>query len=553
MRKNSNWNNNRRTKWYWYSLIMLLFVSENIGVILSGKVKSLCYNLYNIFYKFFANKIDMGYGSIAKISYIFLIVVTMLIIFLINYIISNIDLENSWKPQIIYGFIYKKECICDIIIGMILEISALYSILELRSNGAIFNSISILYFFIMIIGSIGYWHSIMPITEYKKRVEKIVEPNQFSECIWYGLTNSDYRISSLMALPRKNKQEIIIIDKLDIEMLREKKIIQMQMFSKCAIIIDGNFDISSDFLNEINKLIVIPYLIINIFYIKGSLEKDQINCLESYYRPIREIQLKELNYERLDDRVNILYELEYCERFSIVYKGNPLNSVLERRLREECLNICNGPILYIKFLKICMLNLEIAPALYALFDCIDLQYRLVMAFVFPKDREWYRHNGRNIGNVSMMGKIIESSTEFFDKKIIFLRDNIFHDQEIVLLNKYLPNYHPPSKYTYKEIYHLSAKLRNAIRGHGTFDVFDMNQLYILIFKLVLLTSCMLGTNSISLMVQQNTVWGKYKNTAEYNLDPFVKCNREGDIIIFNNWVKGKIEYINFLNGKTSLD
>lgn len=553
MRKNRNWNNNRRTEWYWYSLIILLFVSENIGVILSGKVKLFCYNLYNIFYRFFINKIDIGHDSVAKISYILLIVVTMLIIFLINYIISNIDLKNSWKPNIIYGFIYKKECICDIIIGVILEIGALYSILELRSNGAVFNRIFMLYFFIMLIGSIGYWHSIMPISEYKKKVEKIVDPSQFSECIWYGLTNSDYRISSLTALPRKSKREIIIIDKLDIEMLREKKIIQMQMFSKCVIIIDGNFDISSDFLNEINKLIVIPYLIIDIFYIKGSLEKDQINCLESYYRPVREIKLKELNCERLDDRVNILYELEYCERFSIVYKGNPLNFVLERRLRKECLNICNGPILYIKFLKTCMLNLEIAPAIYALFDCIDLQYRLVVAFIFPKDREWYKRNGRNIGNVSMMGKIIERSTNFFDEKIAFLQKDIFNKQEIILLNKYLPNYYLPPKYTYKEIYHLSAKLRNAIRGHGTFDVFDMNQLYILIFKLVLLTSCILDTNSISLIVQQNTVLGKYKNTTEYNLAPFIKCNKEGEIIIFNNWVKGKIEYINFLNGKTSLD
>lgn len=60
-------------------------------------------------------------------------------------------------------------------------------------------------------------------------------------------------------------------------------------------------------------------------------------------------------------------------------------------------------------LRLILNDLEILPGIYAVFDFIDLQYRMVIAYEYGSDEKWMKGHGKVIGNIMAMGKKLEES------------------------------------------------------------------------------------------------------------------------------------------------
>ena len=258
-------------------------------------------------------------------------------------------------------------------------------------------------------------------------------------------------------------------------------------------------------------------------------------------------------------------------------KEHPRRFLNNSILLKTYSGIGNGPQICLDFLKTIMNSLEILPSIYALFDYIDLQYRIQIAFTLEPDCQkqytWMRNKGRIIGNINIMANIIEESVikkriEYNDNELSVQNffDCIIEEKDLELIKKYLPNYERNDCRPIQDtIIYLTTSLRNVLRGHGTFEKEDAYNLYIMIFKLALLNIYLVGTNETVITIDNNPVWmsqdymyygvlGSTKFTSSKLLSPFLVASANENILVFNNWNKEglteleQIEYINYLEG-----
>ena len=295
------------------------------------------------------------------------------------------------------------------------------------------------------------------------------------------------------------------------------------------------------------------------------------------------------NLEKQKNVTVVMYpEIMRCNRLdiemivdSMKYKNpnikeHPCRFLNNSILLETYSGIGNGPQICLDFMKTIMNSLEILPSIYALFDYIDLQYRIQIAFTLDPDQKqytWMRNKGRTIGNINIMANIIEESVikrriKYNDNELSVqdLFDCIIEEKDLELIKKYLPNYERDDcKPIQDTIIYLTTSLRNVLRGHGTFEKEDAYNLYIMIFKFALLNIYLVGTNETVLTIDNNPVWmsqdymyygvlGSTKFISSKLLSPFLVADDKENILVFNNWNKEgtteleQIEYINYLEG-----
>lgn len=147
-----------------------------------------------------------------------------------------------------------------------------------------------------------------------------------------------------------------------------------------------------------------------------------------------------------------------------------------------------------------------------------------------------------------------------------LFDEIIVEKDLELIRKYLTNYKKDlTRPIWETIIYLTYSLRNVPRGHGTFDKVDAYGLYNLVFKITILNMYILNSTNIQLEVSNDIlnvndkyyyVYRGFKRETKRNLSPFLISNENGNILVFNNWNKSKIddsivnlEYINYLDGR----
>lgn len=259
-------------------------------------------------------------------------------------------------------------------------------------------------------------------------------------------------------------------------------------------------------------------------------------------------------------------------------KKHPLRFSDNEIYKKTYIESGKSPMLCVSFLKMITSTLDVLPAIYALFDFIDLQYRLSIARIidtqYSKQISWMKDKSRIIGNIGIMSRIIEKdvlvpNSAMQSKSLSYqeLFGEIITDQDMVLIKKYLSNYKKDlTKPIWATIIYLTYSLRNVLRGHGTFDKTDAHDLYNLVYKLAILNVYVLDSNEIHLEVSENVlaknnettyycVYGQYKDGNKKIMSPFLASMGDENILVFNNWnksnlIKGKgsIEYINYLDG-----
>ncbi len=108
-----------------------------------------------------------------------------------------------------------------------------------------------------------------------------------------------------------------------------------------------------------------------------------------------------------------------------------------------------------------------------------------------------------IGRLQIMENILGSYLNERRKEIKLTVQDIFENiitkSEITIIKKYIQNYKCDFKYDFVEtINYLTRRLRNILRGHGNFEIIDLNILYELVFKLAVMY--ILQTDNIHILI-----------------------------------------------------
>lgn len=550
-------NNKRRSTMYWVSLVLLLGNGFNIAVMLGNDVIAHLVNTLYYFFKVIIPFSDIYFSQtqILLILMVLLIVMNVGIIMLLNIIIEKIEFKCQINNKLL-RFIYRPEFIMDGILGVILSglsINGFHSIASLNRNISIQ---TVFYFGILIVGIGCYWYSIFPFFLYKKSLEAVVKMDKDIMDVWYLISNSKTIVSSFEQLPIKNNRFILMVDKIDIDDINKMRNdhINVENFSKCVAYFDFKEENDSRWWESLKTVLHIPHMQVVVFYHGkenlGKMLEEQIRKFK-----LRTVKLIPLNEPIHEDIFAICKSLRTYDFLEKNYKGNPIDDFQDSRLQSHYNNLWKGPQISFDFLLLCMNTLEIMPAIYALFDFMDLQYRICLAFISSKEDQWYASISKKIGNINEMATILEGENIFFDMTAYFEKMVVFHDVDIELIKKYLPNYKIKESYCYTDIIYISKQLRNVLRGHGSFDKNHAIPLYKLIFRLALMTSFILKMNdkNIEITHEQQSIEGFYKicgtmKNIKKELSPFLLGTTNNTILVFNNWQHGELEYINYLDG-----
>lgn len=572
MNEIKNWNNIRRDREYWIAIFLLLGVALNITVWFSlykiPIMSQIRYLLFDFYSGFFPSILPLD------IEYMFLTLLTLdiIVMFLIGVLnnlcgcLSNIRcFEKKGK----FSYLSNSIVIFDVVVGISVEAFAFIGLIEMTSS---FNITSIglwTYILMFIVGSYLYWeHTIMLKLVFK--VEKLIKNGEkYENTIWYSISNCPERISTFSRVPWKESKKIVILDKIDL--MRFENILE-ENFYYYLIVVDCQYELKKSVVESIKKITLLPHVRILALFIGEAKQYEELEILLSGKKNISILKSFKIKYW---ERVDIEKNLENFMENHQISEKYPLRFIDNEIIKSVYCNIGKGSNLCLDFIKIIIDELDILPAIYALFDFIDLQYRLVISCTleidFLKKIEWMKRKTAIIGNIGKMEMIIEKKMgkNNHDKTKLTLDvlfDEIFTDNDKSLIGKYLPNYkkdfEKPVEYA---IVYLTTSLRNTLRGHGAFDRTDAKGLYTLIFKLAMLNCYTLDSNEICLEQGNNIIWkssehmyygiiGSYKNTLEKDMSPFLVSTERGDILVFNNWLKesNEIEYINYLDGTLAL-
>lgn len=573
MNKVISWNNKRHCITYWLSIVMMLIVELNIKnwLILDdrpilGRILDNIYEFYSQIIPSFAKK-GVDYIMLTSIT---ICIIILVFIVLINHFVGFFPDLKILKKNYKYSYLLRTVVIEDIITGIGLEIGAIKGLYVMCAPFIFGPLVILLYAIIFLYGSYLYWKSTVMIKEIYELSKKMKYEKKHDRNWWYSVCNWEERVSTFYRVPWKGKIDCFILDKEDI--LRCDKISE-KCFYYYLFIIDCNLAYNEQFCAEIDEILSMPHAnILAIVFGKSYEYLDLINELESQ-RNVRIVRCSaQVNSASLD--IESIINNSYCYNDKV--KIHPCSFISDDILMDTYLKIGGEPKICSDFLKIIMNDLDTIPAIYALFDFIDLQYRIQIACRLEGDFEtqcrWMRKKGKIIGRINAMAKIIGDKVMVrtianYSKTLStqYLFEEIISDEDMKLIGKYLPDYRKDYIRPMQDIIvYLTAILRNAIRGHGTFEREDAMNLYAIVFKLALLNIYLLNGNNVILKNSDKRIWeeqGYYyyvKSESLKFVSPFLISDEDDNLLFFNNWNKGgkmkneQIEYINYLNGKLVL-
>ena len=575
MEREISWNNRRHPAIYWISVLMLLFVAQNIQWLISLGKSSLFRTIRDLLFKWQESFLPLFSNGTGRVEYVLLTLCTfhlliIILIWLANHLCGFLPNTQISESPHIYSYLFKTVVIEDIAIGIVLEIYAISGLFNLQKS---FRNTSIaiwLYIVIFLCGSYMYWRSTL-ILRIIYSVSKLFRSDRdYERDTWYCVSNCKERISSFSRAPWSGNINCFFVDANDIT-LREG--IMEEGFFYYLLIINCNAKNTDQFEKKILKIASMPHT--NILALVFG-ESDEYSDLVSNLKKQKNVQINK--YPACDhiERMNIeclVNNIDYCNKKT---KAHPFRFLNQKILIEEYLKIGVGASLSFDLMTKIMNELGLFPSIYALFDYVDLQYRIKIASIldssYKGQYDWMRNHWKIIGRINLMANkvenkvikpTIENYTNVLSTQEIF--EKIFSDIDIFIIRKYLPNYE--KKYeepVQNTIVHLTALLRNSLRAHGSFEKKDSLNIYTLVFKLALLNNYILGANDILLSIDNQLVWdnlgGKYycvsarkMNKESQRLSPFFIADEEDNVLVFNNWNKecgcGLIEYINYLDGK----
>lgn len=580
MKKYLSWNNRRRNAKYWFSIELLLFLATNISWYLDLD-NSLIHKIGYILEDMFESLIVFGDTrsmSLMCVCATFMLFLTG-IIMLVNHLVGMIPDIGPLKICGLWQVMSKSTVWGDIALGIILEAMAIHGFLEAYKGLNPSSLITWFYAIFFFEGSYSYWMSVFPVIQYRKVKGALLKGKDYQSTVWFGISNADIRISTFDRAPRKGRISEIIIDQQDLDILSGLSdcMPDKTQFLYYLICIDCNKVLCHTFRQQVMSAINIPHArtLVCCF---GSPDYDA--DLQVFLRDVTgyiNVQVKHCSS-------SITRELD-MERYigSIAFKQYesdkiPTCFVPDEQLKTTYLGVADGPGICLDFLKMITNKLETLPAIYALFDYVDLLYRISIAYAIEPDYRWIKKHWRVVGNVTVMATIVESkvlSSNLSAGKIKIGANatihNVFSDSEQALIRKYLPNYQEDrSRPIYDTVVYLTASLRNVLRGHGYFDTKDADDLYRLVFKLALMNMHILAINEVHLATVEQVVWvdgslkyyavvGGNQSEQAKKLSPFLVASENGNILAFNNRHKAKgqhdgeqLEYINYLDGTVVL-
>ena len=553
-----NYNNARRSKSYWISIMLLGLCLIDMEWIIGG---------YGIIHKVLIDSIvDFIFSFIPFVpleQYVYTLIyfmgvfIVFLIVILTNYITANNVHDNS-KERIKNNFWFLKELLADYTIGVILTSGALYGTHKAILVSNDLSAISILYTFLLLIGTYYYWINVIPLSKYNKFRQLLQVDSITYEDMYYSISNAKYTMSSFSTFLWKGKMLNKIVDRNDLTALGIT--VGEEKFTYFIILIDPDIEPSLEFLLNIEKVIQIPHAKINILIMgQSNIPENWKPIIDRYLNIINvRVHYNEMKKLIMSDCIDFDINAAYGKVWS---KRNPLNYINNSLMISAYLNSVNSPDLCKKLLSIIIHKLEYLPAIYALFDYIDLQYRLIIAIsidtneILETGKNWMESNYRFIGNIGEMSEMIKKN--IFDSKEpniskILNINALLTAEEFEIIHRYLPNYKIKTNEITTNTIYLTKELRNVLRGHGSFKLINLEHLYELIFKIALLNNIILETNNIVIEPSKNndkTACGSVRESKTKNLFPFLCYNQEHTLLVFNNYYKSGIEYINYLEGK----
>lgn len=576
MNEIKNWNNARRSGSYWVSIFFLTGVFMNICVWFSmyeisviSILRDMFYNIYSHFFPKTANE-DIGYIGLTLLTWYFVVVLLMSVW---NNICGRFLHVRCFESAGVFSYLLNSVVISDVILGIIMEGFAIRGLIVLRGTFRITSIGMWIYILMFLAGSYLYWEDIIILPSILHLKEIMSKKEIYEDTVWYCVSNCHERISTFSKVPWKGKAKVFIVDKVD---LVRYKNISKENFCYYLIVIDGRYQLDNDVREDIMDIVLLPHAkVLTLFLGMSKQHKD----LEGFLRGQRNVTVSKLPQIRC---IGSIYTEEIMESFMFeheILKKSPLGFTEHEIFKTTYLGMRQGSKLCTDFMKIIINDIDILPSIYALFDFIDLQYRLAIGLLqnsdFKRQISWMKKRGRIIGNIGIMKKIVTKIIIQGNYERIGMHltvDILFHEilaeSEIHLIRKYLPNYKKDYAESFENtVVYLTTSLRNILRGHGTFYKEDAPVLYSLIFKLAMLNCYILDANEIHLERDRNIIWknsennyyfvaGKYKDNVEKHIGPFLVSAQNGDILIFNNWIKDaegeKIEYINYLDGTVKL-
>lgn len=575
MKNNKGWNNTRRNTMYWVSVLLLLLVAVNIvtwfRIERTPVIETLFYGLIHLYETvipvMMAN--DVQYILLSLLT---IVIVDMIFILSLHYICGSLpNMDQSEQPGQ-FRYLLKTVMIVDIVLGIILEMYAVRGLRDLRSDFSLTSITMWLYIGMFAFGSYWYWKNVLNIREVINVAKLVKSGENHEETVWYSITNCDERISTFSRVPWCGKANASIIDEDDIVYLGGAL---KESFFNYLIVLDAKKEINFLHENKIREIAVLPHAKILVVVLG---ENETFSSLLDYLGNTQNATVIRNTCIKNIGKVNIRYVIdEYVSNKEGKRKQHPLRLSESEIYQETYLKIGKSPQLCVSFMKMITSSLEVLPAIYALFDFIDLQYRLSIARIidpqYSKQLSWMKDKSRIIGNIGIMSRIIEGKilrqNAFKNSTLSYheLFENIIAERDMELIKKYLSNYEKDfTKPVWATIVYLTYSLRNVLRGHGTFDKADAFDLYNVVFKLAVLNVFILESNEIYLETSESVlsengemayyyVYGQYKDEVKRTMSPFLAATRNGNILVFNNWNKsklekgkGSIEYINYLDG-----
>lgn len=561
--KKKNWNNARKPGLFWLCVwglaIFPLFLNERSFLSFRDNVD------------YFRH---LGFNFSVQADHIWVAIQVMVAALLITLVVFIIGLALARYPAPINSrfagslrFLGGAALWADVIVGCILEYCAVYGFM-----GSFFKKHSFTWFAflaLLVFLSYYYWHSVIPIFTRRKLWTRFSNEQKYREAYWYSISNAPSSLSSFSQLPGLESALPLVIDGADLN-AAGKAPEEVQAFSYCLVGVDERYPCSEEFIAQFSQIRQIPHMNILLCCSENN-EHESTRSWLKYVSNYRNVTVRCFNHLTLKSDVDLkhLLDVELPKKKNNVW---PAEFLADDWLRKNYLSSGVNIELIHDFLHHIINNLEPVPAIYALFDFIDLQYRLAIAYHIAPDNKWMKKRGRVIGNISIMAQML-SKPDFYPTKyhddLKYCGEHfpeMFSAKEWQLIKKYLPNYevHPDAS-ALDTVSYLTSNLRNVLRGHGSFAREDSHALFTAIFKLAIYNLSLLQIAQLILTPAAKPYGDQSEFFAIYGaidgieklLSPFLVYTKNNSLLVFNNWYsedegQKSLEYINYLDGNLIL-
>ena len=570
MKRYISWNNRRRTAFYWISAALLLLTAMNPSVWFGAEDPGILGKFQEALYKGYEAVLPResfllsGADSLLS-AWLTGTLLLLLLLAAVNQLIGQL-------PDGRDSLLWKTAVLMDLAVGILLEWQAAEGLWKMGESFRLTSAALWVYALFFAAGSLLYWKSVLPAAALYRAAKSLRDGSEFEKKAWFCLTNGPERCSSFARVPWKGRITELLLDGQDLEQPGKPG---QEAFLYYLLVLDCRKEISGELEERISRIVRYPHSRILALCFGSPQETEPVKSfLGSLSGSIRAECFPEGRPGRELDLERIIRETDFRGAEETKDKRNPLRYIKNQELVRTYLGVGTGPRICLDFLKEILTKLDLLPAVYALFDYTDLQYRLMLACAVHPDLKWLRQKSRIIGNIGTMKRLLEerviAKNHAEGKNGLTFRDifsEILTEEELEIIRKYLPNYEKQEERPVEDtIVYLTASFRNVLRGHGTFDSCDAEALFELVLKLALMNTQLLAVNELSLSGTGERIWeeetprcyqvkGGLPGEEEKILSPFLILEENGSLLVFNNWNKGVspgegdcIEYINYLDG-----